>query len=1104
MDRDQAAGAESAATLGPGAVARQGHAAQIDLAGRLERQRGVLLDPAHSLGRLGHGGRHHRTACGGLAHEGDAAHSINGDARAGSARGARQRIETAGGGDFHAPAGVVGAGRCGGLQQQIAGGHEGRVDQDALAGAHRQVGVVDGPDQATARAVVATGDHPAVDLHILAALQHDVGRAALGIQLRGRVDVEAGASTVVAQQVGSVGGDAAEQGDGARYGGLALPVGEGIGLDEQVRARAHQVDGAADDGRVLDLDAQVGVGLQRGQRSGHQEAKAALAGQGMRLAQLQLLDHAVVIGVRGVDHEELLRVELVGHQPAIGLDRVAPAPGHVLVEVVAALAFDEDLAYRFESCAGLVIDRSKVSRIAGGGHHPRLLGSGHGNKAGGGAGHRDLAPDHVGVDVVAGGAFLESGAVLAGAGVEEHRPAPAAVAFVGQDHILLGRRQIGKGQAVHWHLHIAPIQRGLGRVAAVQIGDRKHHARRRISGRRIDEDCAGDAGKAQLGQHHVLLGRAQAHKAGCAGRRGHAAPVHRGQIEVGRAKAGDHTLLGVGIRVDPVRALIQGVAQGRGHHLLLSGAQRLEAGPGSRCTDRAPNDLVVAVVGERPLGEVLHHLLAGRGVVVEVVLDRIDQRGLGPQVRAGPDLGRAVDEGGHDGALRRIELGAGRVNLRPLHIIERIFIAHVPGLARHGVVVEDIAQVLGHHQLLRAGERGEARLRCGRGNACGGPVHQRIAVVRRQALRQGGLDLQRAVGRLARQHLAVVAGVAGGVGNSGAQCETAAGGGAQRAGGRVVPERGPAGGLVVGIDRGGIGLVAQLGGHQLLLRRGEGSKWREVRQRLDHQVVQARDLQRGAADQAAQRRVQLRVAQGGHGRSDLAGVGERCRRLARYGFNGAAWQRIKIVGAREDRLAGVDGHGAGRGQGAGDAQLAGGGQRQLGTSATEHGRDAVKARARDDRASTEQVHVGIGAQVHHRGCARGLHGGATAQREAAGRVNQDLGTRSLGIHAAGADHRAGRLDQDLGVGRRDIEGAAGRDRQAQRLGTGAHIAALNLGRCDVQVDQALGDQPATHIGLLAHIEVQAERAQAGIGHALRGLEIERPHLQQAAVGGDGR
>ena len=472
---DQRAGTEGAAALGLGAVAGQRQAAQVNLPGRAQRQRRVVLGPGHGLGRLARARRHDHAARRGLAHEGDAAHGVDLDGRPARSR-ATQRTQAACGRDDHAPTVVVGAGRGRRLESDVPCGRDRRVHQDALPRSHVDGCIVHGPHQALVRGVVAPGHDAAVDLHVLAALQHDAARAARRVKLRRRVHVQTGAPPVVAQQVGAVRCHPTQQRDRARNGRLAFPVGEGVGLDEQVRTVAHQIDGAADDGGVLDLHAQVGVGLQRRQRAGHQEAEAPLSGERMRFTQLEFLDHAVVVAVVGIDDEELLGVLVVGHQPAVGLDRITPAPGHALVQVVTTLALDEGLAHRVQARIGLVVDRAEVGVEARRGEYPRLLLRRELQEGGAGRRHVDIAPVDGGVDVVTARPLLEAHPVGLVSRLVEDRPAPPAVARSGDDDVLLRSRQVVEGQAVQWLLDRAPVQRGLGGVRGAQARDLCHHA----------------------------------------------------------------------------------------------------------------------------------------------------------------------------------------------------------------------------------------------------------------------------------------------------------------------------------------------------------------------------------------------------------------------------------------------------------------------------------------------------------------------------------------------------------------------------------------------------------------------------------------------------
>ena len=109
---------------------------------------------------------------------------------------------------------------------------------------------------------------------------------------------------------------AAFQGDVTMHLGFALPVNTAVGLDDQVRALTHQIDATTNHQRVvLDVNHEVGVGLQCGDGARQQEARAALAQQHVRCLHLQRVDDAVVGAVVGVD---LVTVRAVRHQPTLG------------------------------------------------------------------------------------------------------------------------------------------------------------------------------------------------------------------------------------------------------------------------------------------------------------------------------------------------------------------------------------------------------------------------------------------------------------------------------------------------------------------------------------------------------------------------------------------------------------------------------------------------------------------------------------------------------------------------------------------------------------------------------------------------------------------
>ena len=228
------AGSESAAQFIEAAVASAGHAAQVDLRGRLQREGGVFLDPADHVARQTvHDGARDRTARGDLAHHADAAHGVDGDGRARGGAGQPQGIETAGRANDHAKAVVAGTRGAAGAHVHKAGGRERAVNEDLLTSHDRDACVRGVPDQA-AGGVVATCTHFAPDLHVLRALQQHA--ASLGIHLRRGVHVQADALRVGARhgQCRACGRHATTHADLARHGGLAFPVNKLVRLDEEV------------------------------------------------------------------------------------------------------------------------------------------------------------------------------------------------------------------------------------------------------------------------------------------------------------------------------------------------------------------------------------------------------------------------------------------------------------------------------------------------------------------------------------------------------------------------------------------------------------------------------------------------------------------------------------------------------------------------------------------------------------------------------------------------------------------------------------------------------------------------------------------------------
>ncbi len=1127
FNADQLTGAEGAAQLGQAAVAGRGHATQVDLGVGAQDQGGILIDPLHHLHRTAvHLLGHHGPAAGDLAHHADAAHGVDQHRGASRTRGAAQRVQTTGGAHNDTKAVVIGARRREGLHQHMAGGGDGGVHQHLLAGTQGDGRVVLCEGQA-AGGVVTPGGHGAMDFHVARSLQQHIGAgcaATHGVHARGGMHIQAGAlqrsgAGVAATQVGTVHSHATQQGDAAGHGGFRFPVGEGIGLHQQRGIGPHQVDGAAQDGGVLHLDVQVGVGFQGGQRAGEQEAIAALAGQHMRVAHLQRVHLAVVVGIERVQAEAALGVGAVGHDPAVGRQFAAGAPDHVGVAVVTALAFHKLLAQAVVAGTDFVEDRAGVSVEAAGGQHLGLLGFGEVGVGGAFGRHLDVAPAHVGVGVIGVVAIAlgEAQAVATGFGVEEHRAAPAAVAGSGQDHVLLCCGQFGKRQAVDRLGHAAPDQAGLGRVHGVQSGQLGHDSQCRL-GTGVDQDGAADPGKAQLGQHHVLLRGAQSFKGGVLGRCGHAAPVDGREVVVGRAETTHHPQLRRCVGVDPMGAQMQRETQCGGDHLLLLRGQLGKVGVGRRRRDRAPVDLVVAVIGQRAMGEALHLLEARCGVVVEEVFDRWNLHqhelvgvGLAGGQGARGDGADVVDEMGDEGALRLGQVRPAGVHIGAGHIVGGDFGAVFPQVARHGVVVKHIAQVLGHHQLLSAAQGGE----CGVGSRCGHararPVDQGIAVVGRGALQQGAAHVQAAIGQGTGEHQAVVLGVARTAGHGVASHQ----GGGEGAGLRVVERGGRAGGHARAIHRRCVDGITQCGRHQVFLRVAERAEAHFV-DRAHHQVGQGgfAQAQGGTQDERLQRRRRCAVTRSGAAQAAGGQIGQRQlngRRVGQlrgaasgHGFNGRTEQEVEIVGAVVGAgLAGLDDQVASGGDRARQAQLFLRAKGQAGTGAAQHGGIALEGGTRDDRAAAEQVHVTVSAQVHHRVGQSGLHRGAAAQGQAGTGVDLDPGRLAHDLDAGGTDHRTAGANVQHTAVVQHLHAAAGGAKEASRLGAHLHIGAVAGAGAHVEVDTLLRNQPAAQVHLLGDVEVQTLRAQTRVGHPQRCLEVQRPDLQQAAVGADG-
>ena len=299
-------------------------------------------------------------------------------------------------------------------------------------------------------------------------------------------------------------------------------------------------------------------------------------------------------------------------------------------------------------------------------------------------------------------------------------------------------------------------------------------------------------------------------------------------------------------------ALVQGEAQRRGHQLLLLGAEISKGGVGRWRGDRAPLDLVVAVVGHHTLCETLHLLEARVGVVVEEVLDgrHLDQDelvGIGFALRQNARLDRLdlIDEPGHQVALCRGQVRPAGVHVRAGHIVAGVFGAVFPKIARHGVVVKHIAQVLGHHQLLRASQVAEGGVGGRRIHTRTRPVDLGIVVVCRSALQQGAAHLEATAKLGSGEHHAGVFGIASVAGDSvashqgGGECASF---GVKKCGGALA--------------RLSVNHITQCGRYQVFLRFAERAKAHLV-DRAHHQVGQCvgAQSQARAHDQGFQRRL---------------------------------------------------------------------------------------------------------------------------------------------------------------------------------------------------------------------------------------------------------
>ena len=197
-----------------------------------------------------------------------------------------------------------------------------------------------------------------------------------------------------------------------------------------------------------------------------------------------------------------------------------------------------------------------------------------------------------------------------------------------------------------------------------------------------------------------------------------------------------------------------------------------------------------------------------------------------------------VNEPRDHGALCLCELRPAGVYVRAGHIVGQVFGALVPQVARHGVVVKYIAQVLGHHQLLSGSQLRKSGVGGRRRDARACPIDARIAVVGGGAFKQALANVQRAVGQFAHKYV-VIALVAHIAGHSVALAQ----GGSKYTCGSVVE------GGAAAAHRCLVHGIAELGGHLGFLRGCQLAKGFVIGQRLHDQVVHAGQGQGGALNQ---------------------------------------------------------------------------------------------------------------------------------------------------------------------------------------------------------------------------------------------------------------
>ncbi len=865
LQADQVVGAEGAADLDEIAVLGLGHATQPELTGGLDVDGGLLARPGDGLGQqhvlvgATEGLGDHTT---GQRHAvvGDIARGVDLDQTAGTGGGDTGRGQAGGAANDDAVALVIGTGRGRGGQRHRLGCGQRGVDQDLLTGGHGDGGIGAQPGDA-GRTDGAAGDDAAVNLHVLAAGQHDVRTGAGGIERGGAVYVQAdtigiGAAVGLAQRIGAVQLDATQQRDVAADLGAAFPIGPFVGLDHQVGIRAQQVDVAAHDGIVLAGDDEMRVVLQRGDgAAGQQEAETALTEQHVRIQDVDLVDVAGAVGdvVIGVDH--VVAGAVVDH-PARGRHHTGRAPVHVGVAVIHALGERRDHALVRVGVRGVDVGGLGVAHEAGLVEHAELLLGGQRLKwqvaRVHGADRADRGGDHrlaarvavVDADLVAhrGGAVLaagidgvdQSGDQMRRGGVAGPRGVADVVAVDGDDVALTGHRQRDHvdGVTQQRRRHRAPDDGGVAIVLALTlfetqavlllgqcVGVEVHHAipaavaemRQHLVllrigesaergavgrcadvapgdvlvlvvttaalgeidtdllaglGRRVVEHLAIHLGIAQMRHHHRALRGAQLLEAGIVGRRRRSAPVDAAEIEIGRLtdrECGHQTQRAGGIRVVPDAVLVNGIAQGGRHQLLLRRAQAGERGIRRWRADITPMDVGVAVVGDRPLGEAGDQLAAGLGVVVEEILGQLGivavQVGDHHRLLVGGEVGpfrldggthelhdhgllirgqvgergarrrRQLEAGAHHGLLRLVQVGVGRAGIRAQRVGHH-------GLLRRAQVLERRARI-GHAVVGRIGVAVDQRFLARRQVGVGGAGRRPVEVGHGLLLRRG-------------------------------------------------------------------------------------------------------------------------------------------------------------------------------------------------------------------------------------------------------------------------------------------------------------------------------------------------------------------------------